>query len=207
MSTSTRSPRRLLKLAGAAVIGTAVAALFATPAFAWSAGVEGTPECADNGTVTVTWTLTNHEERSPAKYRVTEHAPSDSTITNGEGDLPKGGTATITQTGVPSDTAASITVHVVWFDRYGHVADKKDVPGDVEGIKCEKPSPSPSVSPTNGGGGGGEGTPTPSTTAVPPTLPVTGPNAAIYGGGAAALLVAGGTLFIVARRRRIRFEA
>jgi hypothetical protein len=202
-----RSPRRLLKLAGAAVIGTAVAALLATPAFAWSAGVSGTSECADNGTVTVTWTLTNHEAHAKASYEVTDHAPGDSTITNGSGDLAKGGTATITQTGVPSETAASITVHVVWFDRYGHVADKKNVPGDVEGTKCEKPSPSPSVSPTTGGGGGGEGTPTPSTTAVPPTLPVTGPNAAIYGGGAMALLVAGGTLFIVARRRRIRFEA
>jgi LPXTG-motif cell wall-anchored protein len=56
------------------------------------------------------------------------------------------------------------------------------------------------------------GTPAPTTPGAPtPTsvarLPVTGPNATIYGGAAAALLLAGGALFLVARRRRIRFEA
>ncbi len=159
--------------------------------------------------MTVTWTLTNHEAHSPATYEVTGHTPGDSVIANGSGDLPKGGQATITQTGVASESPATITVHVVWKDRYGHVRDQTDVPGEFAGKTCEQPapSPSPSVSPTTGGGGGGEGTPTPSTTPAPPSLPVTGPNAAVYGGGAAALLVAGGTLFLVARRRRIRFEA
>lgn len=202
--------RKLLKLSGAAVVGTAVAAVFAAgPAFAWSADASSTGDCTQTGTVTVTWTLTNHEEHSPATYEVTDHSPSGSKIENGTGDLPKGGQATITQTGVASETPASIMVHVVWKDRNGHVLDQKDVPGEFAGKKCEKPSPSPSPSPSKstGGGGGGEGTPTPSTTPSTPTLPVTGPNTAIYGGGAAALLVAGATLFLVARRRRIRFEA
>src|SRR5690348_11764616 len=205
--------RKLLKLSGAAVVGTAVAAVFAAgPAFAWSADASGSGDCStQTGKVTVTWTLTNHEEHSAATYEVTDHSPSGSTIENGTGNLPKGGQATITQTGVASGTPATIMVHVVWKDRNGHVQDQRDVPGQFGGKTCEQPppppSPSPSPSKSTGGGGGGEGTPTPSATPSTPSLPVTGPNTAIYGGGAAVLLVAGGTLFLVARRRRIRFEA
>lgn len=61
---------------------------------------------------------------------------------------------------------------------------------------CSTPSPSapgPTGAPTTPAAGG--------------SLPVTGPDAAIYGGGAAALLVAGGVLLLAARRRRIHFEA
>jgi LPXTG-motif cell wall-anchored protein len=211
----TLTARKLLKLSGAAVVGTAVAAIFAAPAFAWSGDASGSGACTDQGNVTITWTVTNNEAHFKASFEVTDHEPSASVIENVTGELPKGGTATITQTGVPSESVARITVHLVWKDSYGNVKDEADVKGKFEGQKCEKPSPSPSaspsaspsVSPTNGGGGGGEGTPTPSTTPSTPTLPVTGPNTAIYGGGAAALLVAGGTLFFVARRRRIRFEA
>jgi LPXTG-motif cell wall-anchored protein len=210
----TLTARKLLKLSGAAVVGTAVAALFAAPAFAWSGDVSPSAACTDEGNVTITWTLTNHEADFKADYEVVDHEPGVSVIKAEDikGELPKGGTATITQTGVPSESVARIVVHLVWKDSYGNVKDEADVKGKFEGQKCEKPSPSPSaspsaspsVSPTNGGG---EGTPTPSTTPSTPTLPVTGPNTAIYGGGAAALLVAGGTLFLVARRRRIRFEA
>jgi LPXTG-motif cell wall-anchored protein len=204
----TLTVRKFLKLSGAAVVGTAAAAIFAAPAFAWSGDASPSAACTDQGTVTITWTLTNHEANFKANFEVTDHEPGDSAIDNVKGELPKGGTATITQTGVPSESVARIVVHLVWKDSYGHVKDEADVKGKFEGQKCEKPSPSPSaspsVSPTNGGG---EGTPTPSTTPSTPTLPVTGPNTAIYGGGAAALLVAGGTLFVVARRRRIRFEA
>lgn len=211
MSPLTLTARKLLKLSGAVVVGTAVAAIFAAPAFAWSGDASPAAACTDQGTVTITWTLTNHEANFKATYEVVDHEPGASAIDNVSGELPKGGTATITQTGVPSESVARIVVHLVWKDSYGHVKDEADVKGKFEGQKCEKPSPSPSVSPSvspsTGGGGGGEGTPTPSTTPSTPTLPVTGPNTAIYGGGAAALLVAGGTLFVVARRRRIRFEA
>jgi LPXTG-motif cell wall-anchored protein len=206
----TLTARKLLKLSGAAVVGTAVAAIFAAPAFAWSGDASPSGACTDEGNVTITWTLTNHEANFKADFEVIDHEPGISVIKAEDitGELPKGGTATITQTGVPSESVARITVHLVWKDREGNVKDEADVKGKFEGQKCEKPSPSPSaspsVSPTNGGG---EGTPTPSTTPSTPTLPVTGPNTAIYGGGAAALLVAGGTLFLVARRRRIRFEA
>lgn len=44
-------------------------------------------------------------------------------------------------------------------------------------------------------------------TPASPGLPVTGPNAAVYGGAAAALLVVGGALLLLTRRRRIRFQA
>lgn len=51
-------------------------------------------------------------------------------------------------------------------------------------------------------------TPTvPTTAPSTPSLPVTGPNAAIYGGAAAGLLAVGAALFFVARRRRVKFEA
>jgi hypothetical protein len=199
--------RKLLKLSGAAVVGTAVAAMFAAPAFAWSATLTPDAKCADNGTVTVKWTVHNNEDNWDAHFWVTGHTPADSTVSVDKkgADLPGGEDVTFTQTGVPSETGGSVTVLVVWPKHGDKRGDHRTVTVSFEGLKCEKPSPSPSKS--VGGGGGGEGTPTPSTTAVPPSLPVTGPNAAIYGGGAAALLVAGGTLFIVARRRRIRFEA
>jgi len=206
MSPLKLTARKLLKLSGAAVVGTAVAAMFAAPAFAWSATLTPDAKCADNGTVTVTWTVHNDEAHWDAHFWVTDHMPADSTVSVDKikgADLPGGEDVTFTQTGVPSETAGSVTVVVVWpkhGDRHG---DRKTFTKSFEGVKCEAPSPSPSQST----GGGEEGTPTPSSTAVPPSLPVTGPNAAIYGGGAAALLVAGGTLFIVARRRRIRFEA
>jgi hypothetical protein len=78
--------------------------------------------------------------------------------------------------------------------------------GDIRTDKwCAKPSPSPSASPS------GSVKPTTPVAVTPtsgaPSLPVTGPNAVIYGGGAAALLALGVTLFVVARRRRVRFEA
>lgn len=205
--------RKLLKLSGAAVVGTALAAVFAAgPAFAWSADVTlKPPVCEDNGTVTLTWKLHNNERHAPATYEVTGHTPSGTTLSSSSGNIPADSTVDIVQQGVASGTAATIAIHVVWSDRHGNVLDQKDVSGEFGGKTCEQPppppSPSPSVSPSTGGNGGGEGTPTPSTTPAPPSLPVTGPNTAIYGGGAAALLVAGGTLFLVARRRRIRFEA
>jgi LPXTG cell wall anchor motif len=203
--------RKLLKLSGAAVVGTAVAAIFAAPAFAWSADVDAHGKCADNGTVTVSWTLHNAEKHAPATYEVTAHTPAGTQLDSSSGNVGGDESVTIVEKGVPSDTEATITIHVVWSDKHGNVLDQKDVNGEFHGKTCEQPSPSPSaspsVSPSTGGGGGGEGTPTPSSTPAPPSLPVTGPNAAIYGGGAAALMVAGGTLFLVARRRRIRFEA
>jgi hypothetical protein len=180
--------------------------MFAAPAFAWSATLTPDAKCADNGTVTVTWTIHNDEAHWDAHFFVIGHTPADSTVSVDDkkgADLPGGEDVTFTQTGVPSETGGSVTVFVVWPKHGDKHGDHRTVKVSFEGLKCEKPSPSPSKST----GGGTEGTPSPSTTAVPPSLPVTGPNAAIYGGGAAALLVAGGTLFIVARRRRIRFEA
>src|SRR5689334_10687017 len=205
MSPITLTARKLLKLSGAAVVGTAVAALFAAPAFAWSATLTPAAKCADNGTVTVTWTVHNKENNWDAHFFVTGHTPAGSTVDVDQkgADLPSGHDVTFTQTGVPSETGGSVTIFVVWPRHGDKPGDHKTVKAAFEGMKCEAPSPSPSKST----GGGEEGTPTPSSTAVPPSLPVTGPNGAIYGGGAAALLVAGGTLFIVARRRRIRFEA
>src|SRR5690348_12723220 len=194
MSPLTLTARKLLKLSGAAVVGTAVAAMFAAPAFAWTATLTpGTPKCTDSGTVTVKWTVHN-KENSEARVFVIDHQPDASSVDvdNKGAKLPASGDLTITQTGVPSNTGGSLKIKVVWD------GDHKIVYSSFEGVKCEKPSPSPSPSKSVGGGGGGEGTPTPSSTAVPPSLPVTGPNGAIYGGGAAALLVAGGTLFIVA---------
>jgi hypothetical protein len=205
MSRFVPSARSFAKLSGAAVVGTAVAALFAAPAFAWSAGITPSSDCVDNGTVTVTWTVHNNESNHAATFEVTAHKPAASTLDKTSGDLAAGGDATIVQTGVPSEEKALIVVHVVWPKPDGHGKfDEQWLKGKFEGKKCEQPSPSPSPSETSPTG---EGTPSPSTTAGTPTLPVTGPNAAIYGGGAAALLVAGGTLFVVARRRRIRFEA
>jgi LPXTG-motif cell wall-anchored protein len=208
------SARKLLKLSGAAVVGTAVAAVFAAaPAFAWSAEVKPKPVCADNGTVTVTWKLHNNERHAPATFGVTDHTPASAQISTSQGNtIPANGTVEIVESGVPSGSPATIAIHVVWSDKDGNILDQRDVNGEFGGKTCEQPPPpspsaSASPSPSTGGNGGGEGTPTPSTTPAPPSLPVTGPNTAIYGGGAAALLVAGGALFLVARRRRIRFEA
>jgi hypothetical protein len=205
---SLSSPRTLLRLAGAAVVGVAATAMFAAPASAWNAQIEGNPVCdAETGTVTVSWSIRN-QERKEATFTVDEFRPEGSEIDNETGTLP-GDTWTpnaVTQTNVPGNTRASIKVTVVW--KHGdQVLDTLTITGHVGKTQCVKPSPSesPSASPS-GGGGGGEGTPTPSTSTAP-SLPVTGPNAAIYGGGAAGLLAIGATLFVVARRRRIRFEA
>jgi hypothetical protein len=76
-----------------------------------------------------------------------------------------------------------------------------------EGTPTPQPSESTSPSPSGGTGGGGE-SPTPSPSkSTPPSLPVTGSQAAIYGGGSVLLLGAGTGLFFAARRRRISFEA
>jgi hypothetical protein len=207
------SPRTLLRLAGAAAVGVAATVMFAAPASAWTAEIDGNPVCdSATGTVTVTWNLKNHEAKE-ATFEVQSFTPEGSVIDHETGTLPGGKwTEAITQTKVPADTAASITVEIVW-KKGNHVLDKVTKTGEVDKTPCASPSPSApespsaSPSPSNGGGGGGEGTPTPSSSSGAPSLPVTGPNATIYGGGAAGLLAVGVTLFVVARRRRIRFEA
>lgn len=98
----------------------------------------------------------------------------------------KPGTASVT---VTLDAKGVVTV------TYG-LGDKKTTKTYVYAKPKDCTSPTPSAS--------GTATASPS---APAGLPVTGPNAAVYGGGAAALLITGGVLFLVARRRRVRFEA
>jgi LPXTG-motif cell wall-anchored protein len=164
--------------------------------------------------VKVTWDIYNHEADA-ATFEVTAHGPDGSVIDHETGTLAGGQTTkgAVVQTKVKVDTEATITVHVVWA-KGKHVLDQKTIKGTADRKSCASPSPStpeattPAPSPSRSGGtGGGGGTPTPSSSTTPPSLPLTGPNATIYGGGAALLLAAGGTLFVVARRRRIRFEA
>src|SRR6185437_3256518 len=88
MSPITLTARKLLKLSGAAVVGTAVAALFAAPAFAWSATLTPAAKCADNGTVTVTWTVHNKENNWDAHFFVTGGSVTIVVVWPRHGDKP-----------------------------------------------------------------------------------------------------------------------
>lgn len=68
-------------------------------------------------------------------------------------------------------------------------------------------SPSASASASASKSTGPKATPTALPSSGAPSLPVTGPNATIYGLGAAGMLAVGTVLFVKARRRRVRFEA
>jgi hypothetical protein len=208
------SPRTLLRLAGAAVVGLAATAFFAAPASAWDAKIEGNPVCdSATGTVTVKWSLKNAEAQD-ATFQVKAFGPDGSVIDHETGTLKGGGWTqdAIVQTKVKADTEATIDVKIVWKDG-DRVLDHKTVHGEADRTACASPSPStpesasPSASPSRSGGSGGGGSSPTASSSGAPSLPVTGPNAVIYGGGAAGLLAVGATLFVVARRRRIRFEA
>ena len=78
--------------------------------------------------------------------------------------------------------------------------------GHVYELGCKaSPSASPSSNPSSNPSSV-KASPSGSRSA-PPSLPVTGPNATIYGGGALLLIIIGGTLFLIGRRRRVRFES
>ena len=206
---SVSTVHRLLRLAGAAAVGIAASAMFIGPASAWTADLKGAYECDKaTGEVTVHWAVKNEW---PAALTVT--VTSEGTLHGAEASVPaKSGEAVWTENVFHEKLSegkkeASLTVTYKW---QGSRETHSDTAW-VKHIKCEKPegSPSPSApaspspSPSTGGAGGGAGTPT-----VPaPGLPVTGPNASVYGGIAGGLLAVGVVLFVVARRRRVRFEA
>lgn len=79
--------------------------------------------------------------------------------------------------------------------------------GNKGNITGKHPCASPSTSVSASRSTGPAATPTALPSSGAPSLPVTGPNATIYGLGAAGLLASGVVLFVVARRRRVRFEA
>ena len=213
------SGRGLLKVGGAAFAGIAATVMFAGPAMACHIqDFSGKGVCdSTTGTVTVDWFINNESQGLPTKLSVTGHTPASSKVENLK-DSPGQGqntTAVVRQVGVPSNTPATITIHVEW-DRGRGQHDKDEKTFTFKGQTCNKDKPKPptaTATPTKpGGNGGGAGNPTPSlstTSAAPggPGLPVTGPNAMIYGGTAVGLLGAGTGLFFLARRRRIKFEA
>jgi LPXTG-motif cell wall-anchored protein len=217
------SARRLITLGGAAFVGLAATALFAAPASAHTVDINGTSDCASDGTYTIHWTIDN-------KYRqvdvtLTKVDPKDSGL---EGKTIKGGKSLdVDQTGIPGDTKGDVTLSftAVWKDGWQDKSNphsgtvtlkgkcKPECPPSVgaKGGKGGQPPscpPSESASPSpSGGTGGGEGSPTPSKSNTSPSLPVTGAQTGLYAGGAMVLLGAGAGLFLVARRRRIKFEA
>ena len=198
------SARGLAKLAGATFAGFAVAAMVASPAMACDAAISGKPVCdTKTGTVTVTWTLSNDDR--DATFTATG---KPGTLSKTQGAIPGHGTVEIVQTGVPANTAATITIDVVWPDagpRKPRTTQHKESQPKQAPCVQDSPSPRPSPSRSHGGGAGGGPAPTPSSTV--PSLPVTGSNVPIYAGSALGLVGVGGVLFFVARRRRIRFEA
>jgi hypothetical protein len=210
------SGRGLLKVGGAAFAGIAATVMFAGPALACHIqDFAGKGVCdSTTGTVTINWFLNNESQGLPTKLTVTGHTPASSKVeilkdSPGQG---QNANAVVRQVGVPSNTPATITIHLDW-DRGRGQHDKDEKTFTFKGQTCNKDKPNPTASVTKpGGNGGGAGNPTPSlstTAAAPggPGLPVTGPNAMIYGGTAVGLVGAGTGLFFMARRRRIKFEA
>lgn len=130
-----------------------------------------------NGTTTVV--LANATPGADAKLTVSGYAKDNGVVT----------VAANSKVNVDvKPESGKTTVHLGKFPLSSHIYHKP---------VCTSPSgPGGSTSPAAPGNTGGT-----------PSLPVTGPNAVIYGGGAAALLAVGTVLFVVARRRRVRFEA
>jgi LPXTG-motif cell wall-anchored protein len=212
------SGRGLLKVGGAAFAGIAATVMFAGPAMACHIqDLSGKGVCdSTTGTVTVDWFINNESQGFPTKISVTGHTPASSKVEVLKDNPGQGANsnAVVRQVGVASNTPATITIHIDW-DRGRGQHDKDDKTFTFKGQTCTKTPDKPKPTPTNtkpGGNGGGAPAPTPSvstTTAAPggPSLPLTGPNAMIYGGTAVGLVGAGTGLFFMARRRRIKFEA
>jgi LPXTG-motif cell wall-anchored protein len=208
------SARRLTTLVGAAFVGLAATAMFASPASAHHVDVTGKSDCVD-GKWKVTWTVKdiyNTEATLDAVDVTPANAPIKSAagVVLGQGVKIQSGDANnfvgVQWVGA-TERSASLRVSAHWESDGTTWAMKRPYVVELEGdCKPTESTPSPKPTPT-GGTGGGVGTPTPSKTSAAPTLPVTGAQTGILTGGAVALLGAGAGLFVMARRRRIKFEA
>lgn len=94
--------------------------IFANPAGAHTADLQGVPQCQADGTYTIEYT--GHTMRSGLSSDVTVIAstPAGTTIAPPElKDVPGNSTFHLTQSGIPGTaTSASLAVHVVWTDGY-----------------------------------------------------------------------------------------
>jgi len=132
---------RLISVGGvilAGLVAVVGVVIFANPAGAHTATLSGTAACADNGTVTITYTLNLQRSNYTADVTITGSAPTGTTITpDGLNDVPGNNTYSLTQTGVPADAGiASLDVHVIWSDEFP--ADATSGPVNLP-TNCAKP--------------------------------------------------------------------
>ena len=190
---------------GAAVVGVAATAAFATPALAWHVVVSGTSACEKStGQWLVAWTVENPESSTGTFTQVTTtpSAPIAGDAIRVNGTVASHHSVTGTQHFDAVVTSANLTVKVEWPQDRDQPAFSRTVTFSGVCVKettpptTEVPPVVPPVVPR-------EATPS----ASPAPLPVTGTKVGLYGGASLLLLGAGGALFLVARRRRIKFTA
>ena len=149
------SPRRIRNIIGAGAVGIAVAAAFATPAFACRADLGQSAACGDeSGTVKVTWTLTTSDDGAVLSDVSVNAGTLTGDIANGK-TMTAGTTLTGTQTLKYSEGHAQLDVKVSWHGMHWNPQPPANVVTfSAQNLpsNCEK-----------GEGGGGGGTPTPIT--------------------------------------------
>jgi LPXTG-motif cell wall-anchored protein len=149
------SPRRIRNIVGAGAVGIAVAAAFATPAFACDASLGKHAACGDeSGTVKVTWTLTTNDDGAVLSDVGVNAGTLTGDIANGKA-MKSGVTLTGIQTLKYSEGHAQLDVKLSWHGYTWTPPMKTNVltfDGQNLPSKCEK-----------GEGGGGGGTPAPIT--------------------------------------------
>lgn len=221
---SRRRLRRLIALAGGALVGMTAVFALAAPASAHHPIVTGKAVCdTTTGEWVVTWQVANSERDITGKLTAVSWTPADTELTGIEvgSILPKSGDGVLegVQKVAADQTGASLEVTAEWWrwikKKKVHIVESGTGEVTFEG-ECktpESPSPSPSESASPSapaespsvpasetpspvpGGGGGE------------SLPTTGASIGTAVGIAAVLVAAGTGLFFFFRRRRIRFTA
>ncbi|HEY7048330.1 MAG TPA: hypothetical protein VH373_14020 [Jatrophihabitantaceae bacterium] len=148
------SRAKLARVGGAVLAGVAGVVgvvILASPAGAHTAVLSGVAQCANDGTVTIDYTLDLQRSSLTADVTITDSTPAGTTITpDGLNDVPGDNTYHLTQSGVPADAGtASLSVDVVWSDNFEAPAssDKINLP-----TNCAPPKETTATKPmfTNG---------------------------------------------------------
>lgn len=120
-----RHTKRLLALAGSALVGAFGAVALASPAQAHHPEITGTSKCLDNGKYEISWVV-GHVTEQNRKMRVLKLSAKPDTNVEGLKELDEvdaGKTKTATQLVPGTTTEASLTVHGQWINTNGTETD------------------------------------------------------------------------------------
>jgi LPXTG-motif cell wall-anchored protein len=143
--------RRPLAILGGTFLGLAAAVAIAAPASAHHPEIAGTGCKLEDGSVKVTWTVSNSETEWTAEIKEIS-SPSAAPVTGfAVGSIiPKKGEGSLTgEQTVPAGAEAKLTIKAFWDKEQADVTAEREGVATITG-NCEEsePSPSPSVTPS-----------------------------------------------------------